>query len=250
MPNSGILLEIAAHSLTSANAAREGGADRIELCAALQTGGLTPGPGLLELVTEQVDLPVHVLIRPRLGDFVYSDEEIKTMCTSIKWMKQLRADGVVIGCLNDHREINQHQLATLVQAAEGLDLTFHRCFDLLRDPLRTTETLIAMGIDRILTSGQAASAWRGQSLIRDLVREFGGEITIMPGAGVKSSNVKALLQFTGCTEVHASAKQVTQPIHEDALGITTVNATVSQQRWDSDVNEVSLLRKQLGPVSR
>ncbi len=242
-------LEIAAHSLQSCLAARDGGADRIELCTALQTGGLTPSVGLIESVKVEVALPVHVLIRPRLGDFTYDKYEVREMVSSIKQCSALGVEGVVIGCLNTNGHIDVQAVKALVDAAEEMSLTFHRAFDLMAQPLKTLELIADLGFDRILTSGQAKSALEGKSLLRQLVEHAQGAVQILAGAGVNSTNVKELMQFTGCVECHGSAKKTLQrePMH-DPFHITTQTGPQGTVVWESDVEEIRAIKSVLNQM--
>lgn len=238
-------LEIAAQSLFSCLAAFEGGADRIELCTALPTGGLTPGLGLLESARALVDIPINVLIRPRLGNFVYADHEIQLMVQSIRRVRELGGEGVVIGCLTSEGHINLEQLRQLRDAAYELDVTFHRAFDLVRDPMNALIQLKELEFNRILTSGQAPTAVEGRQLIRDLAITAGDDLTVMAGAGVNSLNIGELAEFTGCKEIHASAKkEIQQHSPFDHLGITTSDPRLSTL-WESDIEEVRAMKNVL-----
>lgn len=232
-------LEIAAHSLQSCVAARDGGADRIELCTALQTGGLTPAAGLLRAARQAVDIPIHVLIRPRIGDFVFSEYELAEMKTSIEMCKDVGADGIVTGCLRKDGTIDLPQLAFLFSAADGVEKTFHRAFDLIPDPLEGLQQLQQLGCDRILTSGQEKSALAGSSLIRRLVYAAHGSPTILAGAGINSQNILDVAHQTGTTEFHASAKKTfhSQGV-TDRIGITYLGNHPTDGRWESEVEEI------------
>ena len=199
-------LEIAANSVASAVAAEAGGADRIELCSALELGGLTPSHGMIALARERVRIPIHVLIRPRAGDFLYSDLETETMLRDIATCAALGCDGVVIGILDADGNIDMARCRALVSAAGGLDVTFHRGFDMARDPRRALEDVITLGCERVLTSGGCPTAAEGAALIRELVAQAGDRITIMPGGGINAGNIADLRAATGASEFHASAK--------------------------------------------
>ncbi len=198
------ILEVCAGDIDSVIAAQQGGATRIELCSALSEGGLTPSAGL---VTQAclLGITVFALIRPRGGDFLYSPEEVETMVTDIKILKQLGVDGVVIGCLKDDGSIDIDACRKLVDAASGLNITFHRAFDRCRDPKVALEQIIDLGCNRLLTSGQQATAADGVDLIKELVQQANGRICIMPGCGVNAQNAAQILKYTGATEIHASA---------------------------------------------
>jgi copper homeostasis protein len=201
------VLEIAANSLASALAAQEGGASRIELCSALELGGLTPSPGQIALVREKLSIPVHVLVRPRAGDFAYADEEHATMLADVERCAAAGCDGVVVGALTVDGEVDVARCRELVSAAARLDLTFHRAIDVCRDPAAALEAIIGLGFTRVLSSGCAASAIEGSAKLRRLIEQAAGRIGIMPGAGVGADNIAALMAATGAREFHASAKR-------------------------------------------
>ena len=200
------ILEVAANSVASALAAEAGGAARVELCSALEVGGLTPSHATIATAMERLHIPVQVLIRPRAGDFVYDDLECEVMRRDIETCKALGCAGVVIGALNAGGDVDLPRCRGLMEAARGMSVTFHRAFDFLRDPERALETIIALGCDRLLTSGQAADTLAGAPLIRKLIEQARGRITIMPGGGIDARNIAAIAQATGAREFHASAK--------------------------------------------
>lgn len=201
------ILEICAGSVESAIAARDGGAQRIELCAALEVGGVTPSAGLIAEARKIDGLTLNVIIRPRGGDFLYNEYEAACMEQDIRTCKQLGVDGVVIGALTADGDIDTVLCKRLIAAAKGMSITFHRAFDMCRDPKKALEELIVMGCDRVLTSGQAATAEAGIPLLKELVQQAGRRIIIMPGCGVNSNNAAAILNATGTTEIHASARK-------------------------------------------
>ena len=199
------LLEICIDSVDSALAAEAGGADRVELCSALVEGGLTPSRGLLTVVRRQVKLKVAAMIRPRGGDFCYSDDEFAIMEADLATAKEAGADVIVLGLLNPDGTIDAERTARLVKQARPLSVTFHRAFDMARDPFEALETLIGLGIDRLLTSGQEKSAVEGLDLIAELVRRAGDRLIVMPGGGVTERNLQKILRATGAREIHGSA---------------------------------------------
>ncbi len=201
------LLEIAANSVASALAAQDGGAGRIELCASLGEGGLTPSYATIAIARERLLIPLYVLIRPRAGDFLYSDIELETMRRDIEACARIGCDGIVIGALDADGNVALGACRELIHAARGLGVTFHRAFDLARDPALALEDIIALGCGRVLTSGQRASAAEGAALIKTLVGHAGNRIVVMPGAGIDATNVVALRDATGATEFHASARR-------------------------------------------
>ncbi|HET7063258.1 MAG TPA: copper homeostasis protein CutC [Rudaea sp.] len=207
MERKAAVLEIAANSLASALAAQEGGANRIELCAALEVGGLTPSYAQIALTRERVRIPIYTLIRPRTGDFAYSDNEYETMQRDIETCVSLGCDGVVIGALDGSGAVDTARCRTLIAAAGKLGVTFHRAFDMSDDPRHALEDIIALGCERVLTSGARADALAGAELIKRLVAQADGRISVMPGAGVNAGNIAALRALTGASEFHASAKR-------------------------------------------
>ena len=202
------LLEIAANSLDSALAAQAGGADRIELCVALEVGGLTPSHAQIALTRERMRIPLYVLIRPRAGDFVYSDAECETMLRDIETCVSLGCEGVVLGALDADGSVDMARCLALITAAKAMGVTFHRAIDVSRDPLQALEDAIALGCERVLSSGAQPNAIAGATLLREMVSRAGGRIAVMPGAGIDAGNLGALREATGAREFHASAKRV------------------------------------------
>jgi copper homeostasis protein len=201
-----MLLEICAGSLHSALAAQAGGAHRIELCDNLSEGGTTPPLGTIRQAIRLLNIPVFVIIRPRAGDFLYSDKEFESMKDDIRFCKEQRAKGIVLGILKENGSVDMDRTTDLVQLARPLLVTFHRAFDLARDPFQAMEDVISMGIERILTSGQEATAQRGAPLISELVKKSEGRIIIMPGSGINENNVLEVAKLTGAREIHASLR--------------------------------------------
>ncbi len=234
------ILEICAGSVESAIAARNGGAQRIELCAALEIGGVTPSAGLIAEARKVDGLTLNVIIRPRGGDFLYDEHEVACMEQDIRICRELGADGVVIGALTADGDIDTALCRRLIAAAGDMSITFHRAFDMCRDPKRALEELIAIGCDRVLTSGQAATAEAGLPLLKELVKQAAGRISIMPGCGVNSDNAARILQATGAVEIHASArKSVGSGMKFRHSGVSMGNPDSDEYaRKETDVNEV------------
>ena len=199
------ILEICAADIESVYAAARGGADRVELCCALGQGGLTPSLGLIEQSLVVPGIKVNVLIRPRPGDFFYSEAELRTMERDIEVCRRLGVNGVVFGALTPDGDIDIKVCHHLAEVAGDMHKTFHRAFDVLRDPYRAVCQIMALGFDRILTSGQAASAMEGLDLIAGLQREF-PDMIFMAAGGISPANVANIVSRTGVREVHASAK--------------------------------------------
>lgn len=203
-----MILEVAVNSVSSALAAQTGGAGRVELCAALELGGLTPSYATIAMARERLRIPLYVLIRPRAGDFLYDDNECEAMRRDIETCVALGCDGVVLGALDADGDVDMERCYGLIAAAGHVGVTFHRAFDLVRDPHRALDDVIALGCERVLTSGQQTSAIEGAELIRALIMQADGRIGIMPGAGVTERNITALAAATGAHEIHASAKRL------------------------------------------
>ncbi len=203
-----IQLEVCANSVQSAIAAQKGGASRIELCDNLPEGGTTPSYGLIKVARRKLDIPIHVLLRPRAGDFLYTEYEFDTMKADIDVCGLLRCDAVVIGILNADGTVDKPRCTELVELAKkaGLKTTFHRAFDMTNDLFQALEDVIEMGFDCILTSGGKTTAMEGASKIVQLIQQAAGRIEIMPGSGVNENNVADLIHFTGVNIVHSSAR--------------------------------------------
>ena len=215
-------LEVCCGDMQSVLAAKAGGANRIELCRALDVDGLTPSKEMMEEAIG-LGIPVQVLIRPREGDFVYNEDEVESMIRDIRLAKRLGANGVVIGALKPDGSIDEETIRYLVEAAKGLSITFHRAFDVCSQPLEALEQIIALGCHRLLTSGQAATAEQGIPLIKQLVELAGERLSIMPGSGVNPENACKILSETGAKEIHGSLRK---DGHTDAeLVRAVVNAT-------------------------
>jgi len=197
-----VAVEVCIDSVESAIAAQEGGAARVELCAALDEGGLTPSAGMIELVRGKISIGLQVMIRPRSGDFFYSDLETEAMMKDIEAVKGLGVDGVVIGVLNSDYTVDVVRMDMLVELARPLSVTFHRAFDETRDQVAAMETIINLGIDRILTSGGRRSVSDGLPTVKRLVQQSGGRIAIMAGSGITIENVREIVVRTGVKEVH------------------------------------------------
>lgn len=200
------LIEVCVDSMESAREAVRGGADRLELCANLIIGGTTPSPWLIREAAK-TGVPVHVLIRPRFGDFLFTADEKAEQLEQIAQLAALGASGAVVGALTSEGELDVPFLRDCRAAAKGLHLTLHRAFDVCVDAQRALEQACEIGFDTILTSGQRAAAMEGAALLSSLVRQADGRITIMPGSGVKSSNIAQLYAMTGASAFHLSAKK-------------------------------------------
>jgi len=204
--HSPVVLEICVDSVDGALAAQQGGAQRIARCENLVEGGTTPSSGTIALARQQVTIGLNVIIRPRGGDFLYSDLEFAAMQHDLSHAKALGADGVVIGLLNRDGTVDRARTAALIALARPLSVTFHRAFDMARDPATALETLIDLGIDRVLTSGQEQTAIAGIASIVALKQQAGDRIIVMPGGGVTEENVGQIVDRSGVREIHFSAR--------------------------------------------
>ena len=199
--------EICANSVASCIAAQEGGANRVELCAGIPEGGTTPSYGMIRNARENISIALNVIIRPRGGDFLYSESEIQEMIYDIKIAKELGADGLVVGCLHPDGSVDMDAMSRLMEAAGDTPVTFHRAFDHTNDPYKALEDIISLGCARILTSGCRPTALEGAELLAQLVERAGNRIIIMPGCGVREGNIAEIARLSGAREFHFSARE-------------------------------------------
>lgn len=199
------ILECCVDSVESAVEAQKGGANRIELCSGLIIGGLTPSVELFKRVRELVQIPIHVLIRPRFGDFLYTDEEHQIIKKEVQMFRQLGADGIVIGSLTEDGELNLDQMKELIQEAGTMSITLHRAFDMCKNPIHTLEQVKGLGIHTILTSGQKNVCTQGIPLLKEMATDS-GLVDILIGGGVDAGNIPQLYRETGVTSYHMSGK--------------------------------------------
>ena len=211
-----MLVEICANSFESALAAQEGGASRIELCSELSVGGLTPSYGLLKKVLNELTIPVHVLIRPRGGDFSYTKAEMDIMLADISLCKDLGCAGIVSGVLNTNNTIDMEVTKSLIEEASPLEFTFHRAFDWVINPLEALEQLKKLKIDRLLSSGQKKSALEGIDLLKKLKKQSGNTLSIMPGGGINLENA-GVFKNNGFSSIHLSATNKKQVLAQTPL---------------------------------
>ncbi len=201
------VLEVCVDSVESAEIAARGGATRLELCANLVIGGTSPDEDLYRMVRERVDIPVRILLRPRFGDFLYSDAEYELLRRQVRRFAALGADGVVIGLLRPDGTLDEARMAELISLAGGCGVTLHRAFDVCRDPFEALEAARRLGVDTILTSGQQASCTEGAPLLAQLVAAAGGRPQILVGAGVSATVIRDLQPQTHADAFHLSAKR-------------------------------------------
>jgi copper homeostasis protein len=226
-------LEICAASLPSALAAQAGGAHRIELCQNLEQGGITPSNGLIRETLKQLSIPVFVLIRPRPGGFVYNADELAIMRADIAICHELGCAGVVLGALTAAGRVNVAASRSLMEVAGTMAVTFHRAFDACPDQAQALEDIIALGCQRVLTSGGQATAEAGQNQLAALVTQAAGRVGIMPGAGVSVANIRGLANHTGAQEFHTSAKR--------RLPADPVDGLFQTERFETDAALVAEL---------
>lgn len=201
-------VEVCANGVESCIAAQEGGADRVELCAGIPEGGTTPSYGEIKVARRVLTTTrLHVIIRPRGGDFLYSDLEIERMAADIAACRDLGVDGVVFGCLNADGTFDVEKNRYLIECSKGMSVTCHRAFDRAANPEDALETLIDLGFDRILTSGQQPKAIQGADLLAQLNRQAAGRIILMAGSGVTEQNIRELQEMTGLHEFHFSCRE-------------------------------------------
>jgi copper homeostasis protein len=240
-----ILIEICVDSVASARAAERGGAQRVELCSDLLEGGITPSLGLLEAVRAGISIPLHAIIRPRAGDFCYSEEEFEVMRRDIAFAKSAGADGVVLGVLELSGRVDIPRTRLLIELARPMSVTFHRAFDVSADLFQSLEDVCDAGADRILTSGGEQDAMTGMDMIAKLVQSSRARISIMAGSGITARNVLQILARTGVREIHAGlGTPVTNPMHQ-RNGRVSLRKTYTQdhertQVLEQDVRQLKL----------
>lgn len=245
--NTTYTLECCVDSVESAIQAKNGGADRLELCSNLVIGGTTPTLALYQQIREHVDIRIHVLIRPRFGDFLYSDQELRIIMKEIDMFREAGADGIVIGCLKKDGNLDCDAMHRLIEHSGQMSITLHRAFDMCKDPFRTLKEANAIGIHTILTSGCKSSCLKGVDLLRQLCIKAEGNISIMAGAGVDDASVRILLQETDITAFHMSGKKIVES------GMQFRNPAVSMgipgmseyEIWRTDSEAVAAVRRLL-----
>ena len=228
--------EVCANSVESCLAAQAGGANRVELCAGIPEGGTTPSYGEISMAREALDITrLHVIIRPRGGDFLYSPMEVKTMLKDIEMAKHLGVDGVVFGCLTTNGEIDFTVMQELMKASQGLSVTFHRAFDVCRNPKEALEQIIELGCHRILTSGQQATAEQGIPLLKELQEQAAGRIILLAGCGVNEKNIARIALETGIQEFHFSARESIKSEMEYKNESVSMGGTVHIDEYERNV---------------
>jgi len=239
-----VVLEVCANSITSALAAQEGGAYRVELCENLYAGGTTPSPGQITVARKLLNIQLYVLIRPRGADFLYSDIEFETMITDLQYCIDAGCDGIVTGILNADGTIDKERNLILVNMAvnAGLGATFHRAFDMCADYSQALEDIIELGFERILTSGGKSTAVEGARNIAQLVKQADGRITIMAGSGLTEVNAADLVLFTGVNEIHGSLQKRAKSKMQFANDHIVMGSTIGDE-YAIDVTDADRVRE-------
>lgn len=240
------ILEISVYGPSDAVKAVHAGADRLELCAGIGTGGLSPSDGMIRMVREVVDVPLHIIARPREGGFVYNELEFPVLLKDIEHLQKIGVDGIATGVLTQDGQVDIPRMQMIIEKAFPVDITFHRAFDYGSDQDQMLEDLIQIGVKRVLTSGGAPSAEEGAENIRNLVEQAAGRIIIMPGGGVRSKNLKKLAAQTGALEFHSSA--LMPVISEDSLqkkniSLASGNLDSGMQMMQTDEKEIAEMKK-------
>ena len=202
-----MVFEICTVNIQSALAAERAGAHRIELCSALDAGGLTPSQGLIRAAVHQLKIPVNVLIRPREGHFCYSENELDIMLDDIRFCHEAGVHGVVVGALTTDNQLDLPKMQAMKTMAGDMEIVCHRAFDFTTDPAAALEQLVALGYRRVLSSGQSATAYEGRFLLKKWVEQAAGRISVMPGAGISADNIRAIAETTGAQEFHFTGKK-------------------------------------------
>ena len=247
-----MILEIACFSLEAAIMAEEAGADRIELCAGPLEGGLTPSFSMISMARNILQIPIHIMIRPREGDFLYSKRELKSMEYDIDMIKDSGVEGVVLGILNSDGSVDIENLSRMVEIANPMNVTFHRAFDGAKDPFQALDDIIRSGAGRILTSGQRATAIEGKELIAQLIQKAKGKISIMPGSSVNASNIAELARFTFANELHASVRSLRKggiTYSNPQVNLQSVSGTLEKTFLLPDPEQIRLMKNELNKES-
>lgn len=241
------MIEICANSVESAVEAQKGGADRVELCAGMPEGGTTPSYGEITTAREMLTTTaLNVIIRPRGGDFLYDKTEQRIMLRDIEMACEVGVDGVVFGCLTPEGDVDKEVMKELIRAAGGKPVTFHRAFDMCRDPYKALDDLISLGCKRILTSGQQDSAEKGISLLKELVTRAGNDIIIMPGCGVNKNNIAKLAKETGAKEFHFSARETIGSKMVYRNPTVSMGGTVHIDEYEIQKTSAEVVRETIG----
>jgi copper homeostasis protein len=219
--------EVCAANFQSGYAAQKAGAHRIELCSALDAGGITPSPGLIWAATRHLSVAVNVLIRPREGNFCYTQEELDIMLVDIRYCREAGARGVVVGALTPGNRLDLPKMEAMREAAGNMEIVCHRAIDFTANPAEALEQLIALGYHRVLSSGQAVTAYEGRFILQEMVHQAAGRISVMPGAGISAKNIREIAAVTGAEEFHFTGRKKVQAAGEYIPGL-------ENWHWESD----------------
>lgn len=246
--NRKVLFELCVDSAEAALAAQEGGANRVELCSDLLEGGLTPTHGTLKIACDRLRIPVMAMVRPRGGDFCYSDVEFDVMREDVVAAKALGAHGIVLGLLLPDGTIDVPRTRELIALARPLPVTFHRAFDMTRDPFDALDTLIGLGVERVLTSGQEPSVIEGLSLIIELVKRAAGRIIVMPGGGITARNVARVVEEAGVAELHFASLEPREGRMQYRNPRVFMGGTLRPPEYSQDVTRPESVAAVIGSV--
>lgn len=246
-----ILIEVAAFTPGAALDAFHAGADRIELCSGYTEGGLSPSAATIAVVRENVSIPVHVMVRPRIGDFIYTHAEKEIMLRDIHYCKTQKIDGIVAGALNEDGDIDTEFTLEMVKAAQPMTFTFHRAFDICNSLPNALEKLINCGVNRVLTSGGESSCMAGIQRIEELLKMASNRIVILPGGGIKPENIERLIQVEGISEIHLSGKQLVKSKMSDhgKLSLTSKDEFDDYHWYEFDPSVLAAIRNKLDQIT-
>lgn len=245
-----VLLEVLVDSVASARSAENGGANRLEVCQNLFEGGTTPSAGLIQEILRQARIPCCIMIRPRGGDFCYTAEEFAVMEEDIRVAKNLGAYGVVLGLLTPDGQVDGERTRRLIDLARPMSVTFHRAFDMCRDAFEALDSLISLGVDRVLSSGQEASVFEGADLLRALIERAAGRLIVMPGGGIREHTVQRILNQTGARELHVSGSTTvtSQMAHRNTRVYMGKELRAPEFSWSVvDPNRIRHYRRLISP---
>ncbi|HIF9057016.1 TPA: copper homeostasis protein CutC [Photobacterium damselae] len=240
-------LEVCIDNIESLHLAQQGGATRIELCSSLALGGLTPSFGFMQAAAKYAQVPVYAMIRPRQGDFLFTDQDMEIMLADVHAAKRANLSGVVLGVLTDQGQVDKDQLKALIHQAQGMGVTFHRAIDQCIDPMATLDILMSLGCERVLTSGLKANAYDGRDTLKEMVTYCGERLAIMAGAGVTAENVGQIISATGVREIHLSGKTTRASLMKNYSNQAYMgNADIDDFAIPvTDANKIAAVAKQL-----
>jgi copper homeostasis protein len=238
-----VLVEVCVDSVESALAAEQGGADRIELCNNLVEGGTTPSAGTIATCRKRLSIPIFVLVRPRGGDFLFSDLEQEVVLKDITAARERGADGVVIGALRPDGSVDEEKVAAMTQAAGNASVTFHRAFDVSRNAEESLEALVRLSVPRVLTSGQAPTALEGLGVLKAVVHQAAGRIAILAGGGVNEDNVGRIVAETGVREVHVRGTSTVESRMQFRSPRVTMGKTFLPDDYKRTVTDPARIRR-------